>query len=137
VQQTGYQYTRCAAQNLLAQQKVTLSDSGSGGLSAINAQKVLQHLGIAEEMKGKLLPSTDGQGLIAKGEANLGLYNLSEIPRAKGSCCSDPFPPPGKRISLTMRPCPQPTLLRPQRSSFSISSRRLRQRRDGRRQGWS
>jgi molybdate transport system substrate-binding protein len=69
---------------LLAQQKVTYSDSGTGGLSGINAQKVLQNLGIADEMKRKLLPHADGQGLIAKGEADLGLYNVSEIPRAKG-----------------------------------------------------
>src|SRR5947208_3973192 len=41
---------------LLAQQKVTYSDSSTGGLSGINAQKVLQNLGIADEMKSKLLP---------------------------------------------------------------------------------
>src|SRR5258706_744095 len=77
---------------LLAQQKVTYSDSGTGGLSAINAQKVLQNLGIADEMKSKLLPHADGQGLIAKGEANLGLYNVSEIPRAKGVVLLGPVP---------------------------------------------
>ena len=69
---------------LLAQQKITYSDSKTGGLSGINAQKVLQNLGIADEIKTKLLPHSDGQGLIAKGEADLGLYNVSEIPRAKG-----------------------------------------------------
>ncbi|MGE5852131.1 MAG: molybdate ABC transporter substrate-binding protein, partial [Deltaproteobacteria bacterium] len=52
---------------LLAQQKITYSDSRTGGLSGINAQKVLQNLGIAEEIKSKLLPNADGQGLIAKG----------------------------------------------------------------------
>ena len=69
---------------LLAQQKVTYSDSNTGGLSGINAQKVLHNLGITEAMKSKVLPHSDGQGLIAKGEADLGLYNVSEIPRAKG-----------------------------------------------------
>lgn len=54
---------------LLAQQKVTYSDSKTGGLSGINAEKVPQNLGIAEEMKSKLSPHADGQGLIAKGEA--------------------------------------------------------------------
>jgi molybdate transport system substrate-binding protein len=77
---------------LLAQQKVTYSDSSTGGLSGINAQKVLQNLGIADEMKSKLLPHTDGQGLIAKGEADLGLYNVSEIPRAKGVVLPGPVP---------------------------------------------
>ena len=77
---------------LLAQQKVTYSDSSTGGLSGINAQKVLQNLGIADEMKSKVLPHSDGQGLIAKGEADLGLYNVSEIPRAKGVVLLGPVP---------------------------------------------
>jgi hypothetical protein len=47
------------------------------GLSGINAQKVLDNLGIAEEIKSKVLPHADGAGLIAKGEADLGLYNVS------------------------------------------------------------
>jgi len=55
---------------LLAQQKITYSDSKTGGLSGINAQKVLQNLGIDDEIKSKLLPHSDGQGLIAKGEAD-------------------------------------------------------------------
>jgi molybdate transport system substrate-binding protein len=77
---------------LLAQRKITYSDSRTGGLSGINAQKVLQNLGIAEEIKSKLLPHADGQGLIAKGEADLGLYNVSEIPRTKGVVLLGPVP---------------------------------------------
>jgi molybdate transport system substrate-binding protein len=77
---------------LLAQQKVTYSDSRTGGLSGINAEKVLQNLGIAEEIKSKLLPHADGQGLIAKSEADLGLYNVSEIPRAKAVVLLGPVP---------------------------------------------
>ncbi len=77
---------------LLAQQKVTLSDASTGGLSGINAQKVLQNLGIAEEIKSKLLPHVDGQGLIGRGEADLGLYNVSETPRAKGVVLLGPVP---------------------------------------------
>ncbi|HEX7228797.1 MAG TPA: substrate-binding domain-containing protein [Candidatus Binatia bacterium] len=38
------------------------------------------------------MPSADGQGLIAKGEADLGLYNVSEIPRAKGVVLLGPVP---------------------------------------------
>jgi molybdate transport system substrate-binding protein len=77
---------------LLAQQKITYSDSKTGGLSGINAQKVLHNLGITDEIKSKLLPHSDGQGLIAKGEADLGLYNVSEIPRAKGVVLLGPVP---------------------------------------------
>ena len=77
---------------LLAQKKITYSDSRTGGLSGVNAQKVLQNLGIAEEIKSKLLPNADGQGLIAKGEADLGLYNVSEIPRTQGVVLLGPVP---------------------------------------------
>jgi len=77
---------------LLAQQKITYSDSRTGSLSGINAQKVLQNLAIAEKIKSKLLPNADGQGLIAKGEADLGLYNVSEIPRAEGVVLLGPVP---------------------------------------------
>ena len=77
---------------LLAQQNVTYSDSRTGGLSGINAQKVLQKLDNVDEMKGKVPPHTDGQNLIAKGEANLGLYNVSEIPRTKGVGLLGPVP---------------------------------------------
>jgi len=77
---------------LLAQQKITYSDSRTGSLSGINAQKVLQNLAIAEKIKSKLLPNADGQGLIANGEADLGLYNVSEIPRAEGVVLLGPVP---------------------------------------------
>lgn len=77
---------------LLAQKKITYSDSRTGGLSGINAQKVLQNLGIAEEIKSKLLPNADGQRLIAEGEADFGLYNVSEVPRTKGVVLLGPVP---------------------------------------------
>jgi molybdate transport system substrate-binding protein len=77
---------------LLAQQRVTYSNSSTGGLSGVNAQRVLKNLGIADEIKSKLLPHADGQGLIAKGEADLGLYNVSEIPRTKGVVLLGPVP---------------------------------------------
>jgi molybdate transport system substrate-binding protein len=48
---------------LLAQQKITYSDSRTGGLSGINAQKVLDNLGIADEIKSKVLPHADGHRL--------------------------------------------------------------------------
>ena len=53
-------------------------------MSGINAQKVLENLGIAEAVKGKSILKSGGQDLIASGEAEIGLFNVSEIPRAKG-----------------------------------------------------
>jgi molybdate transport system substrate-binding protein len=71
-------------QTLLAARSITYSDSSTGGLSGINAQKVLDNLGVAEAVKGKAILKSSGQDLIASGEAEIGLFNVSEIPRAKG-----------------------------------------------------
>jgi molybdate transport system substrate-binding protein len=69
---------------LLAARSITYSDSSTGGLSGINAQKVLDNLGIADAVKAKAILKSGGQELIATGEAEIGLFNVSEIPRAKG-----------------------------------------------------
>ena len=69
---------------LLAARSITYSDSSTGGLSGINAQKVLENLGIADAVKDKSILKSGGQDLIASGEAEIGLFNASEIPRAKG-----------------------------------------------------
>jgi molybdate transport system substrate-binding protein len=69
---------------LLDARSLTLSDSSTGGLSGPNAQKVLVNLGVADAVKGKLKPTPNGQDLIGRGEIEIGLYNASEIPRAKG-----------------------------------------------------
>ena len=71
---------------------LTLSDSATGGLSGPNALKVLANLGIAETVKSKLRLTPSGQDLIASGEIDIGLYNASEIPRAKGVVLAGPVP---------------------------------------------
>ncbi|HEV3373559.1 MAG TPA: molybdate ABC transporter substrate-binding protein, partial [Xanthobacteraceae bacterium] len=71
---------------------ITVSDSSTGGLSRPNAQKVLANLGIADAVKPKLVLSASGQDQIAKGEVDLGLFNVSEIPRAKGVVLAGPVP---------------------------------------------
>ena len=122
---------------LLAQQKVTYSDSSTGGLSGINAQKVLQNLGIADEMKSKAVPHTDGQGLIAKGEADLGLYNVSEIPRAKGVVLLGPVPAAVQAYITYDAGVPQATHLVLRQSSFSNLLPRLQQHHHGKPLAWS
>lgn len=77
---------------LLGARSLTLSDSSTGGLSGPNALKVLANLGIAEQVKDKLKPAPNGQDLIANGEIEIGLYNVSEIPRAKGVVLAGPVP---------------------------------------------
>lgn len=80
---------------LLAAKSITYSDSSTGGLSGINAQKVLANLGLTDAVKAKTKLSgslADGQALIASGEIDLGLFNLSEIPRAPGVVRAGPVP---------------------------------------------
>jgi len=80
---------------LLDAKTITYSDSTGGGLSGINAQKVLVNLGLTDAVKAKTKLSgslADGQALIAKGEIDLGLFNLSEIPRAPGVVRAGPVP---------------------------------------------
>jgi molybdate transport system substrate-binding protein len=75
---------------------ITFSDSNTGGLSGINAQKVLANLGLTEAVKEKTKKFSGdlgaGQALIGKGEIELGLFNLSEIPRAPGVVRAGPVP---------------------------------------------
>lgn len=80
---------------LLDAKTITHSDSTSGGLSGVNAQKVLANLGLSDAVKAKTRLSSnlaDGQALIAKGEIDIGLFNLSEIPRAPGVVRAGPVP---------------------------------------------
>jgi molybdate transport system substrate-binding protein len=80
---------------LLDAKTVTYSDVGGGGLSGVNAQKVLANLGITDAVKAKAKLSgnlADGQALIGKGEIDIGLFNVSEIPRAPGVVRAGPVP---------------------------------------------
>jgi molybdate transport system substrate-binding protein len=77
---------------LLDAKAITYSDSSTGGLSGLNAQKVLVNLGIADQMKAKTKLAANGQELVANGEVDIGLYNVSEIPRAKGVVLAGPVP---------------------------------------------
>jgi molybdate transport system substrate-binding protein len=69
---------------LLAARSIALSDGATGGLSRPNSEKVLANLGIFDAVKGKIIYAEDGQALVAKGDAELGMFNMSEIPRAAG-----------------------------------------------------
>jgi molybdate transport system substrate-binding protein len=81
---------------LMDAKSITYSDSTTGGLSGINAQKVLGNLGLTEAVKDKTKKFSggldSGQAMIGKGEVELGLFNLSEIPRAPGVVRAGPVP---------------------------------------------
>jgi molybdate transport system substrate-binding protein len=77
---------------LLDAKAVTYSDTRTGGLSGINAAKVVANLGLTEAIKAKTLVVQNGRELIAKGEVDIGLYNLSEIARYPGVVSAGPVP---------------------------------------------
>ncbi len=80
---------------LLDAKSITYSALGGGGLSGINARKVVANLGLTEAIKDKIQLAKDlagGQALIAKGDIDMGLFNLSEIPRAPGVVRAGPVP---------------------------------------------
>jgi molybdate transport system substrate-binding protein len=77
---------------LLDAKSITHSDSSTGGLSGLNAQKVLANLGVTDAVKQKIKLAANGQELIGKGEIDIGLFNVSEIPRAKGVVLAGPVP---------------------------------------------
>src|SRR5262245_44838490 len=77
---------------LLDAKAVTYSDARTGGLSGINAAKVVANLGLTEALKAKTLVVQNGRELIAKGEVDIGLYNLSEIARYPGVVSAGPVP---------------------------------------------
>jgi molybdate transport system substrate-binding protein len=80
---------------LMDAKSVTYSDATGGGLSGINAKKVVANLGLTEAIAPKLTLAKElagGQGAIARGEIEVGLFNLSEIPRAPGVTRAGPVP---------------------------------------------
>ncbi len=70
--------------SLMAAKAITYSDAATGGLSAVSVARVLANMGLTEAIKPKVVLSTNGQDLVASGEVDFGLFNASEIPRAKG-----------------------------------------------------
>jgi molybdate transport system substrate-binding protein len=80
---------------LLDAKTITRSGTTGGGLSGINAEKVLANLGLTDAVQAKTKLADDlagGQALIAKGDIEMGLFNLSEIPRAPGVVRAGPVP---------------------------------------------
>ena len=65
------------------------------GATAANMRKIFERLGIAEEMKAKtkLLSGISAADAIAKGEAELGFTQISEILPVEGAVLAGPLPP--------------------------------------------
>jgi molybdate transport system substrate-binding protein len=79
---------------LLAAKSVAYIDPASGGSSGIYVDKLLVKLGIADQIKPKAKLKNGGYvaDLIASGEAELGIHQISEIVPVKGVTLVGPLP---------------------------------------------
>jgi len=81
-------------QALLAAKSLSYTDPAKGGLSGVVAARTMERLGIAEQMKPKtiLVAGALSPELVAKGEAELGIAQASEIVPVAGTQLVGPLP---------------------------------------------
>jgi molybdate transport system substrate-binding protein len=79
---------------LLAAKSISYADPSKGGASGVHFAKVLDRLGIAEEMKAKtrLVPNAQAGELVARDEAEIGVAQASEIAAVPGTQVVGPLP---------------------------------------------
>jgi molybdate transport system substrate-binding protein len=89
-------------QALLAAKSIAYADPARGGLSGVVTARAIEHLGIADQLKAKtiLVPGAQSPDLVAKGEAELGVAQASEIVPVAGVQLVGPLP--GELASMTM-----------------------------------
>jgi molybdate transport system substrate-binding protein len=87
---------------LLTARSIVYADPGKGGVSGVVFARVLDRLGIAEAMKAKtiLVPGAQAAEVVAKGEAELGIGQASEIVPIAGAQLVGPLP--GEFASVTV-----------------------------------
>jgi molybdate transport system substrate-binding protein len=88
--------------SLLAAKSIVYADPAKGGASGVYFARVLDRLGIAEQMKPKtiLVPGAQAAEVVAKGEAELGVAQASEIVPVAGAHLVGPLP--GEYASMTV-----------------------------------
>jgi molybdate transport system substrate-binding protein len=89
-------------QALLNTKSLVYADPAKGGLSGVVAGHAIERLGISEQMKGKttLVPGAQAAEVVAKGEAELGIAQASEIVPVSGVELVGPLP--GEFASMTV-----------------------------------
>jgi molybdate transport system substrate-binding protein len=84
-------------QALLVAKSIVHGDPTLPNQSGEKAEKVLANAGLLDALKPKIqivAGQAASQEKVAKGEVELGLYNVSEIPEGKGLKLAGPVPPP-------------------------------------------
>jgi len=86
---------------LLAARSIVYADPAKGGLSGVVFAHALERLGIVAEMKAKtiLVPGAQAAEVVAKGDAELGVGQASEIVPVAGAQLVGPLP--GELASVT------------------------------------
>jgi molybdate transport system substrate-binding protein len=87
---------------LLAAKSIVYADPAKGGVSGVVFARALDRLGIADQMKAKtiLVPGAQAPEVVAKGEAELGVAQASEIVPVAGAQLVGPLP--GELASTTL-----------------------------------
>jgi molybdate transport system substrate-binding protein len=87
--------------SLLAAKSIVYSDPARGGASGVYFAHVVDQLGIAEQIKTKtiLVPGAQAAEVVAKGEAEIGVGQASEIVPVTGAQLVGPLP--GEFASMT------------------------------------
>jgi len=87
---------------LLAAKSIVYADPAKGGASGVYFAKVIDRLGIAEQLKAKtiLVPGAQSAEVVAKGEAEIGVAQASEIVPVPGAEVLGPLP--GEYASMTL-----------------------------------
>lgn len=87
---------------LLTARSIVYADPSKGGASGVYFARVLDRLGIAEQSKGKtiLVPGAQAAEVVARGEAELGVAQASEIVPVAGAQLIGPLP--GELASMTL-----------------------------------
>jgi len=81
---------------LLEARSIVHSPPEGGGFTGAHIARMFMQLGIADELKPKvtlLFAINGGVEAVAKGEAEIGLFNISEILPVPGVTLAGPFPP--------------------------------------------
>jgi molybdate transport system substrate-binding protein len=88
--------------SLLAAKSIVYADPAKGGASGVYFAHVVDRLGIAEQLKAKtiLVPGAQAAEVVAKGEAEIGVAQASEIVPVTGAQLLGPLP--GEFASMTV-----------------------------------
>ena len=88
--------------SLLAAKSIVYADPAKGGASGVYFAGVIDRLGIAEQLKSKtiLVPGAQAADVVARGEAEIGVAQASEIVPVAGAQLVGPLP--GELASMTV-----------------------------------